>query len=81
MYGLFNTSGKMLWLSVDHRRLRPVDDMVLLGCVVGESGFVVFLPADKGRATVVLDKAEYEEKVLRMLSDANHTNNLKTTQR
>jgi len=35
VYGLFDPSGKMLWLSVDHRRLRPVDDMVLLGCVVG----------------------------------------------
>jgi len=23
-------------------RLRPVDDMVLLSCMVGESGFVVF---------------------------------------
>jgi len=39
---LFDPSGKTLWLSVDHRRLRPVDDMVLLGCVVGESGFVMF---------------------------------------
>ena len=29
VYGLFDPSGKMLWLSVDHRRLRPVDDMVL----------------------------------------------------
>jgi len=43
VYGLFDPSGKTLWLSVDHRRLRPVDDMVLLGCVVGESGFVMFL--------------------------------------
>ena len=42
VYGLFDPSGKTLWLSVDHRRLRPVDDMVLLGCVVGESGFVMF---------------------------------------
>ena len=42
VYGLFDPSGKMLWLSVDHHRLRPVDDMVLLSCVVGESGFVVF---------------------------------------
>jgi len=42
VYGLFDLSGKTLWLSVDHRRLRPVDDMVLLSCVVGESGFVVF---------------------------------------
>jgi len=41
-YGLFDPSGKTLWLSVDHRRLRPVDDMVLLGCVVGENGFVMF---------------------------------------
>ena len=32
VYGLFDPSGKTLWLSVDHRRLRPVDDMVLLGC-------------------------------------------------
>ena len=42
VYGLFDPSGKTLWLSVDHRRLRPVDDMVLLRCIVGESGFVVF---------------------------------------
>jgi len=42
VYGLFDPSGKTLWLSVDHRRLRSVDDMVLLGCVVGESGFVMF---------------------------------------
>ena len=28
--------------SVDHRLLRPVDDMVLVGCMVGESGFVMF---------------------------------------
>ena len=42
VYGLFDPSGKTLGLSVDHHRLRPVDDMVLLGCVVGESGFVVF---------------------------------------
>jgi len=42
VYGLFDPSGKMLWLSVDHRRLRPVDDMVLLSCMVGESGFVMF---------------------------------------
>ena len=42
VYGLFDPSNKTLWLSVDHRRLRPVDDMVLLGCVVGESGFVMF---------------------------------------
>jgi len=33
VYGLFDPSGKTLWLSVDHRRLRPVDDMVLLGCL------------------------------------------------
>ena len=29
VYGLLDPSGKTLWLSVDHRRLRPVDDMVL----------------------------------------------------
>jgi len=28
--------------SVDHRRLGPVNDMVILSGVVGESGFVVF---------------------------------------
>ena len=42
VYDFFDPSGKTLWLSVDHRRLRPVDDTVLLSCVVGESGFVVF---------------------------------------
>ena len=42
VYGLSDPSGKTLWLSVDHRRLRPVDDMVLLGCVVGESGLLLF---------------------------------------
>ena len=42
VYGLFYASGKTLWLSVDHRRLRPVDDMVLLGCVVGESFLKMF---------------------------------------
>jgi len=42
VYGLFDPSGKTLWLFVDHCRLRPVDDMVLLGCVVGESEFVMF---------------------------------------
>ena len=42
VYGLFDPSGKTLWLSIDHRRLRPVDDTVLLSCVVVESGFVVF---------------------------------------
>jgi len=29
LYGLCDPSGKTLWLSVDHRHLRPVDDMVL----------------------------------------------------
>jgi len=29
VYGLFDPSGKTLWLSVDHRHMRPVDDMVL----------------------------------------------------
>jgi len=38
---------------------------------------VMILPADKGRATVVLDKAEYEEKVLRMLSDGKTYEQLK----
>jgi len=33
VYGLFDPSGKTLWLSVDHLRLRPVDDMVLLWSV------------------------------------------------
>jgi len=30
VYGLFDPSGETLCLSVDHRRLRPIDDMVLL---------------------------------------------------
>ena len=34
VYGLLDTSGKTLWLSVNHRRLGPVNDMVLLSCVV-----------------------------------------------
>jgi len=34
VYGLFDPSGKTPWLSVDHRRLRPVDDMVFFSCVV-----------------------------------------------
>ena len=42
VYGLLDPSGKMLWLSVDHRSLGPANDTVLLSCVVGESGFVVF---------------------------------------
>jgi len=42
VYGLFDPSDKTLWLFVDHHRLRPVDDMVLLGCMVSESAFVVF---------------------------------------
>jgi len=42
VYGLFDPSGKMLWLSVDHCCLRLVDDMVLLSCMVGVSRFVVF---------------------------------------
>jgi len=42
VYGFFDSSGKTLWFPVDHRCLKPVDDMVLLSCVVGESGFVVF---------------------------------------
>jgi len=28
MYGLFDPSGKTLWLSVDYRRLTPVDQLV-----------------------------------------------------
>jgi len=42
VYGFFDPSGKTLRLSVDHHRLRPIDNMVLLGCMVGESVFVVF---------------------------------------
>jgi len=42
VHELFDPSGKTLWLSVDQRRLRPVDDMVRLSCVVGDSRFVVF---------------------------------------
>ena len=32
---------------------------------------IIILPSDKGRATVVLDKTEYEEKITTMLSDTN----------
>ena len=42
VYRLLDPSGKTLWLSVDHRRLGPVNDVVLLSGVIGESGFVVF---------------------------------------
>jgi len=42
VYGLLDPSGKTLWLSVYQHSLGPVNDMVLLSCVVGESGFVVF---------------------------------------
>jgi len=42
VHGLFDPSGKTLWLSVDQCRFRPVDDMVLLGGVVADSGYVVF---------------------------------------
>ena len=41
VYGLFDPSGKTPWLSVDHRRLRPVDDMVFFSCVVVERGFLI----------------------------------------
>ena len=47
VYGLFDPSGKTLWLSVDHCRLRPVDDMILLSCVFDESGFVVPYTSEK----------------------------------
>jgi len=39
VYNLFDPSGKTLWLSIDHCRLKSFDDMVL-SCVVGESGFI-----------------------------------------
>jgi len=42
VYGLLDPSGKSLRLSVDRRRLRPVDNMVRLSCVVGQSGFGMF---------------------------------------
>ena len=29
----------------------------------------MILPADKGRATVIMDKTEYEDKVLQLLDD------------
>ena len=34
---------------------------------------ILILPADKGRATVLLDRTTYEEKMLSMLSDTTHT--------
>ena len=42
VYGLLDPSSKTLWLSVDHRSMGPVNDMVLYSGVVGESGFVAF---------------------------------------
>jgi len=42
VYGLLDPSGKTLWLSVNHCSLGPVNDIVLLSGVVGESRFVVF---------------------------------------
>ena len=38
---------------------------------------IMILPADKGRATVVLDKVEYDEKVRQMLSDEKTYEKLK----
>ena len=35
---------------------------------------LVILPADKGRATVVMEKSEYEEKRINMLSDVTTYN-------
>ena len=49
VYGLSDPSGKTLWLSVDHRRLRSVDDMVLLSCMVGESGDAAYSRRVKNR--------------------------------
>jgi len=50
VYGLLDPSGKTLWLSVDQLSLGPVNDMVLLSGVVGESRFVVF---NWSQATVI----------------------------
>jgi len=52
VYGLFDPSGKTLWLSVDYRRLRPVDDIVLLGCVVGEADLLCSVKLDARRLLV-----------------------------
>jgi len=38
---------------------------------------IMILPANKGRATVILDKVEYEEKVRQMLSDEKTYEKLK----
>ena len=73
VYGLFDPSGKTLWLSVDHRRLRPVDDMVLLSCVLfvsrtgrTEHQLLLVKASDRGRNVkfqvillVVFDKFYY----------------------
>ncbi len=32
---------------------------------------IVILPADKGRSTVVMDKSDYEKKVMDLLSETN----------
>ena len=40
----------------------------------------MILPADKGRATVVMDKTEYEEKVNTMLNDVHTYEKLQANQ-
>lgn len=38
----------------------------------------MILPADKGRATVLMDKDKYEQQVMNMLSDSHTYEKLKT---
>ena len=39
---------------------------------------IIILPADKGRATVVMDKTQYEKKVIEMLDDEKTLSKLKS---
>ena len=55
VYGLFDPSGKKLWLSVDHRRLRPVDGIVLLSCVRKEYQLLLMKASDRCRNVKFLD--------------------------
>ena len=38
---------------------------------------IIILPSDKGKATVILDRKEYDEKISAMLSDTNTYKELK----
>ena len=46
----------------------PLKEMKALRDLASNKGICI-LPADKGRGTVVMDRADYDEKVLKMLSE------------